>query len=46
MKIRKSVQKLMPYGVEVILQGESLSPAHVRVTKHIREVYEKYKDIA
>ncbi len=31
MKIRKSVQKLIPHGVEVVLQGESLSPVHVKV---------------
>ncbi len=42
MKIRKSVQKLMPYGVEVILQGETLSPVHVKVV--IRKRFDRKLD--
>ena len=32
MKIRKSIQHLMPYGVEVILQVESTKGARIKVS--------------
>ena len=31
MKIRKSIQKLMPRGIEVTLQGESTKGGHIKI---------------
>ena len=32
MKIRKSIQRLMPSGVEFTLQGESTKGGHIKIT--------------
>ena len=32
MKIRKSIQKLIPRGIEVTLQGESTKSGHVKIS--------------
>ena len=43
MKIRKSVQILMPFGVELILQGETTGQPHIKLS--IRKKFDTKREM-